>query len=194
MVDHDASMSLIHHVPIFNCTVTRRVWGGSLWGCRFLVRRFEVFGPRSVPSPFCVTSPVLGHMTWLYIDCGHFESHIRCPRAHTHTHYRCSTRGGATMEEPRPFPGSHTVVPPPFPTSGPSTQGHMLLSQAPPDPELISPLLMNAKITHVTWRRELCIALSINSSRSEKVFVCLHCYLKTCIVCFLASETSQTTG
>lgn len=46
----------------------------------------------------------------------------------------------------------------------PFTEDQMLLSQASRDLKLIfSPLLMNAKIIYnVTWRRESCIALSIN--------------------------------
>lgn len=40
---------------------------------------------QSQPPPPCVTSPVLGHVTLLYIDCGHFgfELHIQCPFVYT---------------------------------------------------------------------------------------------------------------
>lgn len=67
--------------------------------------------------------------------------------------------------------GLHTVVvfvlilPPAHPPE------QMLLPQASHDLKLISPLLMNAKITlHVTWRRESCIALSINFSQSRSLY------------------------
>lgn len=55
-------------------------------------RLMAVFGYVHVQSlppppspPPCVTSPFLGHVTLLYIDCGHFgfESHIKCPFVYT---------------------------------------------------------------------------------------------------------------
>lgn len=110
MVYHNLSMSLNHHVPIFNCTVTR--WGGlsllfrHLTNCKLTVLsatplaflhhthrhtqtdwwpRLVTFMSSLNPPPPCVTSPVLGHVTLLYIDCGHFgfELHIQCPFVHT---------------------------------------------------------------------------------------------------------------
>lgn len=107
-------MSLNHHVPIFNCTVTRRGGRSLLFGhlsnCKFMVlsaaslaflhrthththkqtdgRVWLPSCPVSTllpPPPLRVTSPVLGHVTLLYIDCGHFgfELHIQCPFVYT---------------------------------------------------------------------------------------------------------------
>lgn len=108
MVYHNLSMSLNHHVPIFNCTVT--IWGGvSLSNCKLRVLSATSLAssaphthththtdthrygriwlrscPVSTPPPY-VTSPVLGHVTLLYIDCGHFgfKLHIQCPFVYT---------------------------------------------------------------------------------------------------------------
>ena len=100
-------------------------------------------------------------------------------------HYRCSTsttseaNGGDTISSNvtifRPFltrkkHNTHTVVLFLFFRlfvlflSLSFTEDQMLLSQASRDLKLIfSPLLMNAKIIYnVTWKRESCIALSIN--------------------------------
>lgn len=118
MVYHNLSMSLNHHVPIFNCTVTRR--GGlslrfrHLSNCKLRVpsatslafsttphihthnRLMAVFGyihvqspPTPPPPSFRVTSPVLGHVTLLYrLWALWFELHTAVSVC---VHYRCST-------------------------------------------------------------------------------------------------------
>lgn len=125
--------------------------------------------------PLCVTSPVLGHVTLLYIDCGHFgfELHIQCPFVYTTDalHKSDTQLGGKqrwnnlfSVTIFRPFltwkkhdPGLLTVV---FfllslslsfwlflSLSLSFTEDQTLLSQASCDLKLIfSPLLMNAKI------------------------------------------------
>lgn len=134
-------------------------------------------------------------MTLLSINCGHFgfELHIQCPFVYTTDalHKSDTQLGGnqrwnyLSVTVFRPFltwkkrdPVLHVVVffffvlffvfhlLPPFSLN----EDQMLLSQASSDLRLIfSPLLMNAKITHhVTWRRESCIALSINFSHSKR--------------------------
>lgn len=114
MVYHNLSMSLNHHVPIFNCTVTRR--GGlslrfrHLSNCKLRVPSatslafsttphtqqtdgcvwlHSVLQPRPPPPPFRVTSPVLGHVTLLYrLWALWFELHTAVSVC---VHYRCST-------------------------------------------------------------------------------------------------------
>lgn len=153
-------------------------------------------------------------MTLLYIDCGHFgfELHIQCPFVYTTDalHKGDTQHGGKrrwnnlfSVTIFRPFynmeqthnPGLIRLLPPPPPPFF-FSEDQTLLSQASRDLKLISPLLMNAKITHhVTWRRESCMLFPLNFSQSKKkIFVCLHCYLKKCNVCFWLSEQAKLQG
>lgn len=113
--------------------------------------------------PLCVTLAVLGHVTLLYINCGHFgfESHIQCPFVYTtdapresyseangdqQSLWRDHFQAFYNMEEKQHWSsyGSFFLF-----VFFPPDQ--MLLPQAFRDLKLISPLLMNAKITlHVT--------------------------------------------
>lgn len=208
MVYHNLSMSLNHHVPIFNCTVTRR---GGVFSLFFLCSdtwvtvkkrcrvprhwRFSTThthkqtdgciwlpscSPPSILLPFvCVTSPVLGHVTSLYIDCGHFffKLHIQCPYVHTtdalhgnDTQLGSKRRRRSVSVQRDHFQAFSNMEE----TQHWSSYGCFcffccffllsLLLKARwyflklPMKLIFSSLLTNAKITHnVTWRREPCI-------------------------------------
>lgn len=144
-------------------------------GCVWL---HSVLQPRP-PPPFRVTSPVLGHVTLLYrLWALWFELHTAVSVC---VHYRCSTSrrftqirrlrwnhlfSGASF---RPFHNMEKLQQIRLKFFPLFYRRPDAFSQASHNLKLISPLLMNAKIIYpVTWRRESCIALSINFSRSKR--------------------------
>lgn len=201
-------MSLNHHVPIFNCTVTRRGGRSLLFrhpsNCKLMV--LSATSPAFLQHTHThkqtdgrvwihscpVSTPFLlwHHLFWVTWPCFIltvgtlvFELHIQCPLVYTtDSLHKGDTRLGDEKGRHRLFsvtifrpfltwkkhnPGFHMVV-----SLSPLSlvENQMLLSQASHHLKLIfSPLLMNAKITHhVTWRRESCIALSIDFSWSKR--------------------------
>lgn len=150
------------------------------------------------------------HLFWVmwpcFIDWGHFgfwflffELHIQCPLVYTTDALH---RGGdetvssATMFRPFLTQKKHNAYGCfYFLFLSSSFTQHQTLLQASHTLKLISPLFMNAKIIyHVTWKERLLYCSFHWFLSVKKIFVCLHCYLKKCNVCFLAWPTSQTTG
>ena len=93
-----------HTTAFLHHTHTRTHTDGSV-----LVHSCPVSTPFPLPR---VSSPVLGHVTLLYIDCGHFgfELHIQCPLVYTTDALRKGDTqlGGEPMKLPsvtvfRPF-------------------------------------------------------------------------------------------
>lgn len=164
MLEHNWSMSLNHHVPIFKRTPTGLGgWGGPRWV--------------SDPLPPPVTSPVLGHVTLL---SGPRALSWTAVPVSVCTHYRFST--------------SETEVNPPPPHSDLFLPGRkvffflLLYKQAGFFFSRFPWSEINLSITHeckgylsMTWRRVL--------HRCSHTFlsVRLQRYLKKCNVCFFFS-------
>lgn len=231
MVYHNSSMSLNHHVPILNCTVTRR--GLSLW-----FRHLSNCKERCWVPHHGVSAPPPKHTHW-WQRFGTFMSSLNplslplcvitcfgsCDLAlyrlwalwfwitypvSIGVHYRCSKGDTQLGDKPMKLP-SVTVFRPFLTWKKHNLVFKLLLCSPPsslfygrPDPTfflqaprdlkwIFSPLLMNAKFTHVTWRRGSCVALS-NRFSVRKICVCLAATWRDAMYDFWLSEPGQTTG
>lgn len=199
MVYHNLSMSLNHHVPIFICTVTERgglfmftlMWGAvTVHFCTnncpewlFLVLLHVPFNP----SPH-VTSPVLGHVTLLYISWAlwsQLRTHCLCMYCTLQMLYIKAIHDSVkNLWTTQPWSSYvcflHSL-----------SEGQMHPPPASCNLKLtLCWLVMNAKITHVTWRIIL-YTLFIHVSLSRPLYASTHTWRNAMYVFWLRNQAKS---